>query len=206
MHEKKNTKFLLLSVVIFSGSLLTARESTFKAEHRTVSSVNSAISPYACHWIDCLPEENVIKLEDGSEWSFNPALAFKIRSWRSGDILLLSPKINWIWLSDYSYVLTNKTLNTCVEVNPHLGPLAYGSYSTWIRGMDYKNHRVYLINGQHEATTWAIAEADYDLFNDWKINDHIIIANNDSWTWWFSGFNYVIINVNKNHYVHARQI
>ncbi len=237
MNEKKLIKWFLYVSVCFV-SLLTAsepmesfvQESAFidskRSEYRAVNSASNNITPYACHWIDSFPInviklqdgsdlkiKNVIELEDGSQWTCNKELAFKIGSWRIGDVVLLSTKVNWIWRSDYSYVLTNTSLednswmndSTSVEVNPHLGPLAYGSYSTWIRGIDFKNHQVYLINGQHEATTWVIAEEDYELFDQWKVDDHVIIAN-DSRSWWFSTFNYVILNVNKSRHVRARQI
>lgn len=178
----------------------------FLTSDQMMRTATSSYTPNLYHWIDSLPYDNVIKLEDGSEWTFNQADSFKVRSWRRGDTLVLSPKMHWFWGSDYSYTLMNKTLNSSVDVNPSQGPIEYGTYSTWIASIDYNNCQVFLMNGQGEKTTWVISNADYYLLKDWKVNDHVIIADNDNWIWWFSPFNHVIFNVNMNHNVRSRHL
>ena len=179
----------------------------FLTSDQMMRTATSSYTPNLYHWIDSLPYDNVIKLEDGSEWTFNLADSFKVRSWRRGDTLVLSPKMHWFWGSDYSYCLMNKTLNSFVEVNPtDQGPVEYGTYSTWIVGIDYNNCQVHLVNGQGEKSTWVISNADLYLFKDWKLNDHVIIGDNDNWIWWFSPFNHVIFNVNMNHNVRVRHL
>lgn len=168
-------------------------------------------SPHLYHYADGIPYQNVIRLEDGSEWTYSGADADLVRSWRKGDhgdALVLSPKITWIWGSDFSYTLTNRTQNTSIDVNPFKGPVSFGHSSTWVVGLDYYNGRAYIMHNQPHGeaikSTWAISSSDNYLFKDWQINDHVIIAENNNWVWWLSPFNYVIINVNMNHYVRAR--
>ena len=76
-------------------------------------------------------------------------------------------------------------------------PIAFGPYTHWIIGMDFRSGHVYLENG----TTWTISSNDLFIFNEWAINDTIILGSNDSW---FSNYDSLLINVNMNNFVRAR--
>ncbi|NGX45286.1 MAG: hypothetical protein K940chlam2_00431 [Chlamydiae bacterium] len=171
-----------------------------------ICSTASSYSPHLYHWVDSFPAQNVLKLEDGSEWSFSVDEAYIARSWRGGDTVVISPKSSWFWSYDYSYVLTNKSLGSYIDVNPFVGPVAWGPYTVWVAGIDYTLGQVYLVNGQGERSTWVINSSDIYLFKDWAVNDTILIGDNDSWLWWFSSYNHALINVNMNHYLRAREI
>lgn len=196
----------------FSPSIpIKAQRFAFLTSNGMIQETAASYSPHLYHFAEGIPYQNVLRLEDGSEWSFSGTNADLVRSWRKGefgDELILSPKVTWIWGSDYSYVLTNKKQNTSIDVNPYKGPVAFGNNSTWVVGLDYYNGRAYLMHNQPHGdaikSTWAISSSDQYLFKDWQINDHVIIAENNNWVWWLSQFNYVIINVNMNHYVRAR--
>ena len=125
---------------------------------------------------------------------------------RPGDTIVISPKARWFWGSNYSYVMTNKELGTAIDGNLLLGPVAFGVYSTWIVGIDYNLGQVYLLNGQGERTVWEISNVDLYLFKDWEVNDTLIMGLNDSWFCWLSSYNHIVVNVNMNHTVRARQI
>ncbi len=171
-----------------------------------MTSTASSYSPHLYHWVDSFPAQNVLKLEDGSEWTFDTEEAYIARSWRAGDTVVLSPKSSWFWSSDFSYILTNKSLGSSIDVNPFLGPVAWGPYTVWVAGIDHTKGHVYLVNGQSERSTWVINSSDMYLFKDWAVNDTILIGDNDSWLWWFSSYNHVLINVNMNHNLRAREI
>lgn len=157
------------------------------------------------HWIDSFPQYNILKLEDGSEWDFDPASdGFIIRSWRAGDALVISPYISWFWESNYKYIITNKDLGSSIYVNPLIGPIEYGINSTWVCKLDHKNGKLYLTNGQGEKTIWDVASSDFDLFSHWELNDHVILGEDSSWLSTFSSFDHIIFNVNMNHHVRAR--
>lgn len=167
----------------------------------------ASYSPYLYHWIDGFPQTNILKLEDGSEWIFDANKdGYIVRSWRPGDTLVIAPMGGWLWGSNYGYVLTNKDLGTSISVNPFLGPIAFGPLTTWIVGIDYNISQVYLLNGQGERTVWEVSNTDQYLFKEWAVNDTIIVGENSSWLWWFSSYNHIMINVNMNHNVRARQV
>ena len=160
------------------------------------------------HWIDHFPSEgNLIELDDHSRWIFDFNDAHIIRYWQPSDQIVISPKENcYLWGSNFDYVLTNQGTGTSVNVNPYLGPVEGGVRTTWIEGIDFNNGRVYLKNGEGVSSVWEISNNDIDLFEDWRPGNALIIGVNNSWLWWFSSFNFIIINVNHNHYVRARMI
>ncbi len=166
----------------------------------------TTISPSLYHWIDFFPQDNIVKTEDGAEWIYDNSDSYIQRTWRPGDTIVISPKGRWLWGSNYSYVMTNKDLGTAIDVNLFLGPIAFGNYSTWIVGIDYNLGQIYLLNGQGERTVWEISNVDLYLFKDWEVNDTLIMGLNDSWFWWLSSYNHIVVNVNMNHTVRARQI
>ena len=166
----------------------------------------ASYSPQLYHWIDCFIQDNIIKIEDGSEWIFDKTEGYIVRSWRAGDTIVISPKGSWLWGSNYNYVLTNKELGTSVNVKPFLGPIAFGPLTSWVVGIDYNLGHIYLLSGQGERTVWEVSNADIDFFKEWAVNDTVIIGENANWLWWFSSYNSIIINVNMNHYVRARQV
>ncbi len=184
-----------------------------QVKHATTASYSPAIYHFILDW----PRDgkgnltNMIRLEDGSEWSFDAANSYVIfglgdRAWRPGDTVVLAPKSNWVWGSDYSYTLSNRTRGSSVDVNPFLGPIKYGQHTFWVTGIDYTNHRVSLINGMGDRLSWAIPQQDWFLFNDWKVDDTVIIAENDNWLWYFSEYDTILINVPMNHFIRAKQL
>lgn len=174
-----------------------------KARHQTAAS----IFPLHCHVIANFLSGNTIELEDESKWSVNTNDYYIFRNWRVNDVVVISPKVNWFGFSNYAYVMTNKNIGTSVDINPFDGPLVFGPHTRWIVGMDYNQGHVYLINGLGERSTWMISSKDMYLFRNWKINDAVIIGDSDEHIgWWFSYYHHILINVEMNHYVHARTL
>ncbi len=166
--------------------------------------VNGSTALY--HQIDHFPQDNVVQTEDGAEWIFESSNNYILRTWRPGDVVVITPKGKWLWGSNYSYVMTNKQLGSSVDVNLFLGPIAFGSLSTWVVGIDMVNKQIYVLNGDGERSVWEISNVDEYLFKEWEVNDTLIVGENDSWLWWFSSYNNILINVNMNHHVRAKQI
>lgn len=164
------------------------------------------IPPYPSLSFDYFPQENIIKTRDGSEWIFDKNDAHVVYNWRRDDHIVVSPKGRWFWGSNYCYVLTNKDRNASVDVNLFLGPVAYGERSTWVIGINHVNGQIFVVDGYGNRSTLEVSHVDMYLFRDWEVNDTLIIGQNDSWLWWLSSYNHILINVNMNHYVRARQI
>ena len=163
-------------------------------------------SPYVYHWFDQTTQGNILKLEDGSEWIFDKDKASLVRDWKSGDTIVLAPKGWSLWGSNYAYTIINKEWGESVDANLFLGPLAFGNYTSWVIGIDVNLGQVYLINGEGERSVWEVASQDLYLFEDWTVNDTLFVGQNNSWLWWFSSHNHVLVNVNMNHYVRARLV
>jgi hypothetical protein len=173
-----------------------------------VQSTGAALVSCTDHWIAEFPSPNVIRLGDGSEWTFNPSDLYIIRSWRVGDKLDMCPKTNFFWSSDYSYVITNRSQpnSTSLDVNPSLGPVRFGRFSVWVQGIDNANRHLFVTTGEGEKTTWVIHKNDETFFRNVVVNSHLIIMNNADIFWWFSPFNRILVHVEFNQQLHARQL
>lgn len=171
-----------------------------------IQSTAAALSP--CHYqsITALPQQSIIKIDDGSEWIYDRSETYVLRNWKVGDKIVITPKQQLILGSHFTYVMTNRDVGDSISVNLFLGPVAFGYRSTWVVGIDQNLGKIYLMNGQGERTVWEVSSSDKDLFKNWKVNDTVIIGENDSWLWCFSSYNSMIINVNMNHYIRAQQV
>ena len=153
--------------------------------------------PVNCHTLMSIAMgSDSIEFEDGSHWQIASSDAFKLNGWFPGDQLVVTP--NSFWFSSYDYYITNKRTGNYVKAELFIGPLQFGAYSHWIVGIDYYSGHVFLENG----TTWCVAFRDNYLFRDWAINDHIILGINDSW---MSNYDNILINVNVDSFIRAKQ-
>lgn len=194
--EEEGIELSVLMIPIKSQNLIALASNE-------LNTTAAALTP--CHYrtIANFPQQAIIKLDDGSEWVYDRADAYILRNWNIGDQIVISPKQQLIIGSHYHYMITNRTLGDSINVNLFLGPIAFGRCSTWVSGIDYNLGKVYIINGLGERTVWEFSSSDMYLVKDWKVNDTVIIGQNDSWLWYFSSYDSIIINVNMNHYVRA---
>lgn len=183
---------------LFKKASLNRSFSGFKLAHQNnATTFLTAGYQTAVHWLAGIsPQGDSVELEDGSHWKIPSQHYYSIFSWRLGDSLTITPTRSF-W-SNYNYYITNNATSTYVSANLYIGPVAFGPYTHWIVGMDPTNGHVFLENG----SAWCISCQDAYLFNDWAINDTIILGTNDSW---FTSYDTMLINVNMNHYVRAKQ-
>lgn len=147
------------------------------------------------HWlINATYDGSVVELEDGSHWKLSPN--YSVFSWKVGDPIVVTP--NHSFFSEYNYYIVNKFTGSYVAADLIVGPLTFGPYTHWVIGIDYASGHVFLENG----TTWTVSANDTFVFNDWAINDTVIIGSNDSW---FSSYDTILINVNMNNYVRSKK-
>ncbi|MBS0630012.1 MAG: hypothetical protein JSS30_07320 [Verrucomicrobia bacterium] len=171
-----------------------------------IQSTAATLSPCHYHTISSFPQGNVIKIDDGSEWVFDRADSQILRTWKAGHQIIITPNQHLLSGSHYTYVITNTELGDSVNVNLFLGPVAFGHQTSWVVGIDQNSGKIYIINGRGERTVWEVSSSDMYLIKDWKVNDTVIIGENDSWLWAFSSYKSMMINVNMNHYIRAQQI
>lgn len=166
----------------------------------------AALPPSYYRTIENFPPQAIIQLDDGSQWVHDRADAYILRNWKIGDNIVITPKQQYVVGSNYQYMITNTALGESINVNLFLGPRSFGQRTFWVTGIDKNLGKIYVLNGIGERTVWEISNSDMYLVKDWKVNDTIVIGENDSWLWYFSSYNQIIINVNMNHYVRAKNI
>jgi hypothetical protein len=137
-----------------------------------------------------------LEMEDGSHWEVSAFDSFILRNWGREDTLVVTPNYNWF--GSYNYYITNKSRNTYVKANLVVGPLAFGPFSHWVVEIDNFNGHIFLEN----QMVWCVNPQDSYALKDWAVNDHVIIGLCDTW---FSSFDHILINVNVNDHVRAKQ-
>jgi hypothetical protein len=142
-----------------------------------------------------------IEIEDGSHWEVDPSSASTVTGWRLGEAISITPNYN-SWFSydnpAYEYYITNKNTQTYVKAKLKMGPVQFGLNSNWIISIDAYSGRVVLQNNMQ----FHVDASERYLLKKWEVNDHIILGNYSSW---FSGNNRILINVEMNNHVRARQ-
>lgn len=162
----------------------------------------------ADHFIASFPQDNIIKLEDGSEWSFDRNDIYQVRSWKEGHTLLLYPAND----REKPYFFYNKDLGTYLKINPFAGPKKEGPKTNWIIGIDHNLGHVYLVNGLGDRSSWAVDPLHLPVFHEWNPKQTVLIASyNKNWieraiSWFFPSYDFVLINVNKIHNIPAKPL
>ena len=106
---------------------------------------------------------------------------------------------NTNWFSYYDYKIINKADGSVVYANLSVGPIVEGEYTHWIVAIDYARGEIILEDYSH----WKICTADDYVFDEWALNDTVIIGVNSGW--YSSTSEFILINVNMNNYIRASQ-
>ncbi len=155
------------------------------------------------HWLSAVVvldnNEYTLEFEDGSVWKISSYDGVKALNWKSNDPLTVTQ--NNRWFSRHNYRIVNKANGTSVEANLFLGPVLGGEFSRFIIGIDHDRREVLLNDNSH----WDISYLDSSIFNDWALNDYVIIGTNSNTSFWDSSSDSLLINVNMNNCVRAKQ-
>ncbi|PIS02854.1 MAG: hypothetical protein COT85_02140 [Chlamydiae bacterium CG10_big_fil_rev_8_21_14_0_10_42_34] len=155
------------------------------------------------HWLASISindsDQYELELEDGSVWKINSYDGSKALNWRSNDPLTITQ--NNRWFSRHTYRIINKSNGTSAEANLFLGPILRGEFSRFIANIDHSKREISL----NDNTYWEISYLDTAVFSDWDVNDYIIIGTNSNVSFWDSGSDVLLINVNMNNSVRAKQ-
>ncbi len=176
-----------------------SNQSQFRFAPRMAGKLQFQLASYPtyCHWLLSISDTyKTIEMEDGSHWEIVSADDYILTYWRRNDNLVITPNYNWFSTGDY--YITNKSNNTYVRANLYIGPMKFGQYSHWIISIDHVTGHVTLENG----ITWCVAAKDANVFKEWEVNDHIILGVYDTWC---NSFDHILINVNMDSHVRAKQ-
>jgi hypothetical protein len=142
----------------------------------------------------------ILELEDGSGWEIS---AYEGKSkavhWQLDHPLVITQ--NNRYFSKYTYRIMNTTNHTSVEANLVIGPIERGDFSRFIIEIDYDQKEITL----NDNTQWEISYLDGSVFKDWKQDHYIILGTNSDSSFWDSEREALLINVNKNNFVRAKQ-
>lgn len=155
------------------------------------------------HWLAAVTvldnNQYSVELEDGSVWKINSYDGFKALHWKANDPLAITQ--NTRWFSKHNYKIINKSTGSSVEASFFLGPVKRGQYSRFIIAVDHPRREIMLSDNTH----WEISYLDAAIFKDWALNDYIIIGTNSNNSFWDSGSDALLINVNMNTSTRAKQ-
>ncbi len=149
------------------------------------------------HWLTGVSAfGDSVECEDGSVWKINTYDSYKALSWRANDPLLITQ--NTRWFSSYNYRIINRATGASIEANLYLGPIQYGEFTRYIAFIDWVMGDIVLTDN----TRWQISSYDTSLFRDWEVNDAVIVGYNSGWD---SSCDSILINVNMNNFVRAKE-
>ncbi len=137
----------------------------------------------------------VVQLEDGSVWSIADGDHYKTLNWYTNDLIVLTP--NHDWFTTELFRMTNQNTGVSVRCDMRMGPIYHGLYTHWIVGINYYTQEIRLEDG----SVWQVTGFDSSIFNNWLINDTIVIGVNDSYL--SSTKPNILINVNTLSFVRS---
>lgn len=153
--------------------------------------------PSSAHWmigVSVLGDE--LNIEDGSVWKISQYDGYKALNWLPQDPLLITQ--NTRWFSKYTYRIINKNTKTSIEANLYRGPLKQGEHTLYITQLFTNQNELVLSDNSY----WEISYFDQFPFRNWMVGDAIIIGHNSGFD---SAYENILINVNMNHFIRAKQ-
>lgn len=147
---------------------------------------------------------STFEIEDKSQWKVARADRNKVQKWLNGDILQVYP--NTQWFRDTKYIMLNARTKEYACVNLFLGPMAGLEHYKRIRAIDFQYGEVLVENENGYRSVWKVPTSQIMKLATWKINHTIIIGSNAPGWLWQDGNDCILINVERNRYVQAKQV
>ena len=187
-------KLLLLSLVLLFTKPLSSE----------VKQNPSVYLPKGYHFVTAVSAlGDSIVLEDQSIWKVAENEGLEALSWQVNDPLSITFNDSFSsWYSGYLYKITNNRKNTSIKVNLHLGSVIDDPYSFQVFDIQNRLYKKEVV--LQDNSKWEIYSSDESALYNWALNDGIIIGINTSY--WSSDYNNILININLNSYVRAKQV
>ena len=149
-----------------------------------------------------------VDLDDGSEWRMTDSTSRMVaKSWWINDPVVIHPTFfPGIHGSRY-YLLNLRTKQTAAAElirGPYLG--LETNLRIWYIEWDslYVELKEGELNEYNRVAYFRIDPADYDKFRRWEPKQSIILGHNrNTYSGWFSYYDYILINVERDEYVRA---
>jgi hypothetical protein len=154
--------------------------------------------PASSHWVmKILRNENLVQIEDGSCWELDSSDLKKIFYWNKEIPIVITQ--NRSWWSRHNYRLIEQTTGESVCVTLKKGPIRDSEYTKLISIIDRNQIALALTN----SMSLLVCPDDAKTFEYWYEGQAIIIGNNGGWQ--NETYPLLLINVNNNNFVRARQ-
>jgi hypothetical protein len=145
-----------------------------------------------------------VETDDGTIWrAVDSTSANRVKYWRTNDRLVIRP----VYLSNWykaKFYLSNERDRTNALVELSQGPLLNRATNNQITYIDHLSGQLKTEDGAGRCLFWNVSYQDREPFQDWHPNHSIIIGSNrNCWAGWFSNEPYILINFEKNTFVHA---
>jgi hypothetical protein len=182
----------------YFGILFFALLACLRAEQKEAPSFN--FRSFTERQVLSFPQESLIKLDDGSDWSVEAGDLRTLRYWKANHTVLLYPRVNG---KDSSFTLYNQTIGSSVSVHPFNPPTVGGPKTNHISGMVKNLGHIYLQNGGGQSTVWVVDKEYWSIFEEWFSKQPVIIAHyNKSYLeqyfpHFFPSYDYVLLNVSN---------
>lgn len=158
--------------------------------------------PISTHWLAGVSVlGDSVELEDGSVWQISRYDHREALDWLSSDPLTITQ--NRRWFSSCEYKIVNQTSGASVEANLLLGPVKDNLHTLYITAIDLHYGVCTLMNRSGHEMHWQVAPSDLVIFQNWCLNDAVIVGQNSGWE---SSYEGLLINVNMNRSVLAHWI
>ncbi|MFZ4772499.1 MAG: hypothetical protein ACOYK9_00705 [Chlamydiia bacterium] len=156
------------------------------------------------------PYNYSIVLDDDSIWNITADTSWKLKSFYSpGDFVVIHPARS-SFFSDSKFYFENQSNWVTINTNISLGPISSNPCCIQIEDIDYLDGYVWLVDGRGYRTTWKINMSSYSQqFSQWRCGQAVILGSNRNYDYssvFGYNYKYILINVEKNHYVQANML
>ncbi|HAB99184.1 MAG TPA: hypothetical protein DCE71_05125 [Parachlamydiales bacterium] len=154
--------------------------------------------PASSHWIMKISAlGDSLEIENGAVFEFDPWDGQKALYWKAQTPITITQ--NRTWFSKYSYRIIEQSTGESIPANLKLGPFENSEYTHFLAIIDRNQGAVALTNN----LSLSICPDDEKAFATWHEGQAIIIGINSGWQ--SKTYNLILINVNKNNFVRAKQ-
>jgi len=136
---------------------------------------------------------NIIELDDGSEWRIQSSDIEKAKEWDADDVVVVTPSSQSG--QSFDYVMDNLTVNDKAQVTLLDGPKMGGLYARFVLEVDVDNGEFVLDDG----VRCDVFAMDIDFLESWCEGDPIIVGVSAGS--FVGGEQYIFINSNTENYV-----
>lgn len=204
---KTNLKAFSIALLVVSQTSLFAEPNFIFGENPALNNVVlqkvAAKTPYRL-LSSKDPSGYVLELDDGSTWRVSGADGARaVSDWRINDSVVIFPCFFPAWTGTRFYILNERTRNTA-NVELSLGPISGRSTYNHITELNLFHGTLCITDGTGHNSQWIINRKDLKKFQNWKLNQTIILGfMESSYSGWFSREPYILINVERNEFIEA---